>query len=649
MSIAGECCHELLYRPHPLPASLHHTAPDPGPVGPGTSLAPDPSSHLDPGPADTDRSAPRSRSCQRPPGPVAPPPPPPPPPALAELDASDPCGMLAPFLNALSELEGPRHAARAAADPAWTAAYAQALNEVIGGSEGGCLRLRSCTENPVPCRTSRAHRTATSNHQQRRRGAVRVLILGHGGSSALLALLAVAAGAGSVTCVEKDQTAYRAAHGVLQDNAHTAGWARISLSPVPLQRCYAAPPSEEDEAVGQEGARHKIPTDGDSHNIGAPVGLLVADLCDHRWVSEFRVSAFRVSEFRVSEFGVSEFRVSEFRVTEFKVSEFRLSEFRVSEFRVSEFRVSEFRVSEFRVSGFKVSEFRISEFEVSDFRVSEFRISVFRVVGHRLGMPDGNRNRSNATTALRPRRHVYKPSARVIPERLRVRAVLGELLVNDVDGFDLSPMNAYRWHPSHQPVQLDRQPVKELSLPVQLLDIAVTALLQCNSGRTDEVTAQVHLSRSQVEVCVSQTGKWNSIAYWTELHLTPAVTMTSYSHTPRNCQLPNTEPGLSGPASLPASLRVSDGPGVSVAVPDARAVAGAASAGTATAAAAARVAVQGPSGGEACDRPRNRVYMTGGELMPQALCLFGMRPVRQGHTTGNAAESMRPPSRKPFS
>lgn len=58
--------------------------------------------------------------------------------------------------------------------------------------------------------------------------------------------------------------------------------------------------------------------------------------------------------------------------------------------------------------------------------------------------------------SMRHAAHLVQPNARVIPERLRIHAVLGELLLNDVDGFDLSLMNAYRWHPSHQPVQLDR-------------------------------------------------------------------------------------------------------------------------------------------------------------------------------------------------
>lgn len=115
---------------------MHDTASDPQPVN---GLASDSASPLDPGPVSTDESATRSQSFQQLPKPVASQPPP----VLAGLDASDPCRMLVPFLNALSELEGPRHAARAAADPAWTGAYAEALKEVIGGINGECLR-QSC-------------------------------------------------------------------------------------------------------------------------------------------------------------------------------------------------------------------------------------------------------------------------------------------------------------------------------------------------------------------------------------------------------------------------------------------------------------------------------------------------------------------------
>lgn len=116
---------------------MRDTASDPQPVN---GLASDSASPPDPGPVSTDESATRSQSFQQLPKPVASQPPP----VLADLDASDPCRMLVPFLNALSELEGPRHAARAAADPAWTEAYAGALQEVIGGINGECLLQQSC-------------------------------------------------------------------------------------------------------------------------------------------------------------------------------------------------------------------------------------------------------------------------------------------------------------------------------------------------------------------------------------------------------------------------------------------------------------------------------------------------------------------------
>lgn len=47
-------------------------------------------------------------------------------------------------------------------------------------------------------------------------------------------------------------------------------------------------------------------------------------------------------------------------------------------------------------------------------------------------------------------------NATVIPERITVHAFLGELLVHDVEGFDLSPINAYLWHPNQQAVQLSK-------------------------------------------------------------------------------------------------------------------------------------------------------------------------------------------------
>ena len=49
------------------------------------------------------------------------------------------------------------------------------------------------------------------------------------GCGAVLALMAVAAGAGSVTCIESGQMAYRMSRSVLQANTHVTGHDRIKV------------------------------------------------------------------------------------------------------------------------------------------------------------------------------------------------------------------------------------------------------------------------------------------------------------------------------------------------------------------------------------------------------------------------------------
>jgi hypothetical protein len=52
--------------------------------------------------------------------------------------------------------------------------------------------------------------------------------------------------------------------------------------------------------------------------------------------------------------------------------------------------------------------------------------------------------------------HLLHPGCRVLPEGVQVWGCLVERRVGRVQGFDLSPLNKYRWHPGVAPVDLAR-------------------------------------------------------------------------------------------------------------------------------------------------------------------------------------------------
>lgn len=52
-------------------------------------------------------------------------------------------------------------------------------------------------------------------------------------------------------------------------------------------------------------------------------------------------------------------------------------------------------------------------------------------------------------------RHLLAPGARVVPSRICIHAALAEVgRVTSVNGFNLSPINVYRWYPHHEEVNL---------------------------------------------------------------------------------------------------------------------------------------------------------------------------------------------------
>ena len=104
------------------------------------------------------------------------------------------------------------------------------------------------------------------------------------------------------------------------------------------------------------------------------------------------------------------------------------------------------------------------------------------------------------------------PDARVVPAVARVHAVLVEMRLDRVRGFDLTPMNAYRWHPVAEAVQLAREPHRLLSAPFQVCDVNFQAAAQTAASEAPEDDALLN-------VRATADGVWNAVAMWFDLDL----------------------------------------------------------------------------------------------------------------------------------
>ena len=126
---------------------------------------------------------------------------------------------------------------------------------------------------------------------------------------------------------------------------------------------------------------------------------------------------------------------------------------------------------------------------------------------------------------------------------LQVFAVLLELRVGTISGFDLSALNAYWWHPHVERMDLARMPHRRLSAPFPVHSLDLQARLAAKQGKLNSPSpgssdgrggdsssgskdgAQDSPARGEavweldasLEVQVTADGQWNAIAFWFEV------------------------------------------------------------------------------------------------------------------------------------
>ncbi|KAK9917705.1 hypothetical protein WJX75_007354 [Coccomyxa subellipsoidea] len=113
--------------------------------------------------------------------------------------------------------------------------------------------------------------------------------------------------------------------------------------------------------------------------------------------------------------------------------------------------------------------------------------------------------------------HLLKRGARVAPMFLRVRAMLVEMRITDVSGFDLSGLNRYRWNPSHEKIDLSRVPHTRLSNAFTAIDLDLQRRVDSLSGGGLEDGAILEIlweSDRTLKVPATCSGRWNAVVFW---------------------------------------------------------------------------------------------------------------------------------------
>lgn len=113
------------------------------------------------------------------------------------------------------------------------------------------------------------------------------------------------------------------------------------------------------------------------------------------------------------------------------------------------------------------------------------------------------------------KRQVAQPDAAVIPAAATIYAMGVEIYTNEVRGFDMSPMNKYRWDKGYEAVHMESVPHRRLTKPKKVFEYFFDGI-QKGRGRENVLKLEV-----------TETGYMNGICFWFDLHLDEEDTITT--------------------------------------------------------------------------------------------------------------------------
>eukprot|EP00899_Mesostigma_viride_P015398 jgi/Mesvir1/2385/Mv22134-RA.2 len=145
-------------------------------------------------------------------------------------------------------------------------------------------------------------------------------------------------------------------------------------------------------------------------------------------------------------------------------------------------------------------------------------------------------------------------NASVIPARATVHACLAESRLQEVSGFDLHFMNAYKWHPYKERVHLPGFHHRRLSqpFPVCTVDLREASAPDVPAA---SIMGTTHRGEWKPRVPITSSGVWNCVTFWYELELDDLVSATVATwHEPQpSREMPSPQDGAPKASVLPST------------------------------------------------------------------------------------------------
>jgi predicted RNA methylase len=109
--------------------------------------------------------------------------------------------------------------------------------------------------------------------------------------------------------------------------------------------------------------------------------------------------------------------------------------------------------------------------------------------------------------------NLFSTGIRIIPNHATVFAAPVELRTGEINGFDLSPFNRYRWNVCFDEIQLGSEPFNFLAAAVECFSI--------------DFRQSITEAERNILFKITHPGRLNAIAFWYELHLDEQTTFST--------------------------------------------------------------------------------------------------------------------------
>jgi protein arginine N-methyltransferase 7 len=118
------------------------------------------------------------------------------------------------------------------------------------------------------------------------------------------------------------------------------------------------------------------------------------------------------------------------------------------------------------------------------------------------------------------RRHALQPGAVCVPAAATLYVMGLEVHKTAVGGFDLSPLDKYRWEPGYEQARLHELPHTQLTAPRRVFETFFDGSASTGPGTSSAQDGLLKLD-------VLRSGTLNAVVFWFDLHLDEDATITS--------------------------------------------------------------------------------------------------------------------------